>query len=94
MTNRSFVARAVTEHLPELVRQFANLGFGTEGGTPRPKRLPFSQEAGTLDALRVASDHTSIPVSQLLGLCLATATRTTPDPTKGRYGRKPKAISD
>jgi hypothetical protein len=90
VTNRSFVAGAVTEYLPGLVQQLADLGFGTEGGPPRPIRLPFSREAGTLDALRAASDQTSIPASQLLGLCLAAAART-PEPKKGRRGRKKAA---
>lgn len=89
-TNRSFVAGAVTEHLPGLVRQLADLGFGTGGGPPRPIRLPFSREAGTLDALRAASDQTGVAASQLLGLCLAIAAHT-PEPKKGRRGRKPKS---
>lgn len=88
-TNRSFVAGAVTDHLPGLVRQLADLGFGTGGGPPRPIRLPFSREAGTLDALRAASDQTGVAASQLLGLCLAIAARPS-EPTKGRRGRKPK----
>jgi hypothetical protein len=89
-TNRSFVAGAVTDHLPGLVRQLADLGFGTGGGPPRPIRLPFSREVGTLDALRAASDQTGVAASQLLGLCLAIAARP-PEPKKGRRGRKPKS---
>lgn len=90
VTNRSFVAGAVTEYLPGLVRQLAALGFGTEGGPPRSIRLPFSREAGTLDALRTASDRTGVPASQLLGLCLSAAARTS-EPKKGRRGRKKAA---
>lgn len=89
-TNRSFVAGAVTEHLPALVRQLTELGFGAGDDSPRPVRLPFSREAGTLDALRVASDQTSVPASQLLALCLASATHP-PEPRKGRRGRKANA---
>jgi hypothetical protein len=92
-TNRSFVAVAVAEYLPGLVRQLADLGFGAGGGPPRPIRLPFSREAGTLDALRTASDQTGVAASQLLGLCLAIAARP-PEPTKGRRGRKPRAANE
>ena len=90
VTTRSFAAGAVTKYLPGLVQQLAELGFGAGGGPPRPIRLPFSRKAGTLDALRAASDRTGVPASQLLGLCLAAAART-PEPKKGRRSKKPRA---
>lgn len=92
-TNRSFVAGAVAGCLPGLVRQLADLGFGVAGGPPGPVRLPFSRGAGTLDALRVASDQTGVPASQLLALCLSASARA-PAQKQGRRGRKTKSPSE
>ncbi|MDY3555978.1 hypothetical protein R5W24_005125 [Gemmata sp. JC717] len=89
-TNRSFVAGAVTGELPGLVSHLTALGFGAAAGPVRQVRLPLSRQAGTLDALRAASDRTGVPASQLLALCLAAAARP-PASKKGRRGRTPRA---
>lgn len=86
LTNRAFVAEAVAAHVPVLVSELTRLGFGRSGGPTRPARLPFSPEAGTLDALRRASEEVGVPASHLLLLCLTAASAAQPL-EKGRRGR-------
>src|SRR5262245_13048494 len=77
-TNAAFVAGAVADHLPRLIEGLQALGYGKLLGKRRPARLPFSTEAGTLQALRDASDQVHVPAIQLLLLCLAAATAEEP----------------
>jgi hypothetical protein len=56
-TNAALVAGAVADHLPRLVEGLQALVYGKLEGKRRPARLPFSTEAGTLQALREASDQ-------------------------------------
>jgi hypothetical protein len=90
LTNAAFVAGAIAGHLPRLVESLQALGYGKLIGTRRPARLPFSNAAGTLQALRDASDQVQVPAIQLLLLCLAAATAEQPAKPKRRRGR-PKA---
>jgi len=91
-TNQQFIAAAVTARLPVLVTRLQELGFG-QADQARPVRLPFSTEAGTLAALRAASNTVGVPASQLLALCLLTtaADKEQPAPAKRRRGRPRKA---
>ncbi|MFO0848316.1 MAG: hypothetical protein U0871_07140 [Gemmataceae bacterium] len=90
LTNRAFVAEAVAAHVGTLVSELTKLGFGRVGGPTRPARLPFSPEAGTLDALRRASGEVGVPASHLLLLCLAAASVPDPPPTKTPGERRPR----
>jgi hypothetical protein len=87
-TNAAFVAGAVADHLARLVEGLETLGYGRLRGKRRPARLPFSEEAGTLQALREASDKVQVPAIQLLLLCLAAATNDQPAKPKRRGRRK------
>jgi hypothetical protein len=69
------------------------LGYGKLLGKRRPARLPFSTEAGTLQALREASDQVQVPAIQLLLLCLAAATFDQPAKPKRRQRLSREAAS-
>ena len=70
-TNEDFARTAIDLHLPNLVSELQKLGFGTPRKDVGAVRLPFSEKARTLDALRSASNNVMIPVAQLLEICLA-----------------------
>jgi hypothetical protein len=89
-TNAAFVTGAVADHLPGLVEGLQALGYGKLEGKRRPARLPFSEEAGTVRALRAASDQVQVPAVQLLLLCLAAATSDQPEKPKRQRGRRKK----
>lgn len=72
-TNEEFVRTSIDQHLPNLVNGLQKLGFGTPRKDMGAVRLPFSDTAKTLDALRRASNDVMIPVAQLLEICLAAA---------------------
>ncbi len=74
MTNEELVAEAVAEELPGIVTGLQNLGFGIHRGKSSNTRLPFSDSAKTLDALRRASQQLRIPAIRLLETCLVMAT--------------------
>ena len=76
-TNAAFIADAVDGQLPKVVNALQSLGFAADKGPRRPARLPFSSAAGTLKALRIASQNSGIPVVQLLNACLHAATQGT-----------------
>ncbi|WP_339912312.1 hypothetical protein [Symmachiella dynata] len=90
-TNEEFVASAVDDHLSTLCDNLKQLGFGSHRGKMATARLPFSDKAKTLDKLRRASNQVSIPVVQLLNICLATATAT-PKKRGKRRGRPKKTV--
>ena len=94
LTNLQFVAEAVTKQLPGLLQSLRALGFGGIGGKRRPARLPFSNEAGTWQRLRDASEEIQVPAVQLLLLCLAAATADHPARPKRRRGRRKAEPSD
>lgn len=73
-TNLEFVADAIKTHLPKIIAGLNALGLGSQKGSKRPVRLPFSTQTGTLKALRVASHDTGISAIQLLAMCLVAAT--------------------
>lgn len=89
-TNETFIAAAVTAHLQRLIDALLALGFGDIQGKRHPVRLPFSDSAGTLDALREASDNLQVPAVQLLLLCLAAAASGPRSQCKSRSSRKTK----
>jgi hypothetical protein len=89
LTNAAFMAGAVTDHLARPVESLQALGFARLQGKRRPARLPFSIEAGTLQALREASNHlVQVPATTLLLLCLAAAITDQPAKPKRRGRRK------
>lgn len=68
-TNEVFVADAVKRNLPTIVATLGSLGFcGAESA--QPTRLPFSESAGTLKDLRIASDTLGIAATKLLAACV------------------------
>lgn len=73
-TNEDVVRTSIDRHLPNLVNSLQKLGFGTPRKDVGAVRLPFSDKAKTLDALRHASNDVKIPVAQLLEICLAAET--------------------
>lgn len=83
-TNEQFVAAAVEQHLPRIIDSLRKLGFGSSEGKLVPVRLPFSDESGTLPALKDASEIIGIPTVQLLSLCLSAASSESIGPVKRR----------
>lgn len=85
-TNEQFVAAAVEQHLPRITDALRKLGFGGVEGKTVSVRLPFSDESGTLPALKDASENVGIPTVQLLSLCLsASSSDKAARPTKRRH---------
>ena len=73
-TSLLFLSGAVSRHLGKVVEHLASIGLVAGKGTKQPARLPFSTRAGTLDALKAASESTGLTLAQLLALCLHAAT--------------------
>jgi len=89
-TNEEFVASAVDEHLSSLVDGLRQLGFGSHRGKTATARLPFSDKAKTLDKLRRASNQVSIPIVQLLNICLIAATAAPKPKERSKRRGRPK----
>lgn len=83
-TNEQFVAAAVEQHLPRITDALRKIGFASVEGKTVPVRLPFSDESGTLPALKDASEIVGIPTVQLLSLCLLAASSEANSSTKPR----------
>uniref|UniRef100_UPI0030EF0D84 hypothetical protein n=1 Tax=Symmachiella dynata TaxID=2527995 RepID=UPI0030EF0D84 len=90
ITNEQLVASAVDEHLPSLLDNLRQLGFGSHRGKMATARFPFSDKAKTLDKLRRASNEVSLPSVQLLNICLALATATPKPKERGKRRGRPK----
>ena len=74
VTNEEFVRESVEQHLPKLVSNLQEIGFGSARRNVGAIRLPFSDQAKTLDSLRRASNDIKIPTVLLLEICLQSAT--------------------
>ncbi|MFM7520393.1 MAG: hypothetical protein ACKO9B_07985, partial [Planctomycetota bacterium] len=55
--------------------QLREIGITAGKGTKQAVRLPFSPQAGTLATLKTASRETGLSATQLLAICLVTATK-------------------
>lgn len=92
-TNAQVVGESVSGQLPQIVEALKALGLDRLTGRRQPVRLPFSSEAGTLEALKDASDSLSIPAVQLLCLCLLRSVELPRKPKAKRGGRHRKQPS-
>jgi hypothetical protein len=73
--NIRFLSDAVTRHLSATLSQLREIGITAGKGTKQAVRLPFSPQAGTLATLRTASRETGLSATQLLAICLVSATK-------------------
>jgi hypothetical protein len=92
-TNAQVVGEAVSGQLPKVVEALKAVGLDRLTGKRQPVRLPFSAEAGTLEALKQASDSLGIPAIQLLCLCLLRSVEQPRKPKTKRGGRRRKQAS-
>ncbi len=70
-TTRDWLRDALSDHLPQLVKECLALGLRPADGKTRPARLPLRQEL--LSALAEAAIATTLPRQQLLLLVMARA---------------------
>jgi hypothetical protein len=88
-TSLDFIAGAVSKHLPAVLERLQAIGVGAAKGSRQAARLPFSDRAGTLGALKSASRDTGLSGTQLLALCLTAASEGTGSVAKKPPAKKP-----
>ncbi|MFM8290595.1 MAG: hypothetical protein ACKOC4_02705 [Planctomycetia bacterium] len=83
-SNLRFLGDAVTRHLSATLSQLREIGITAGKGTKQAVRLPFSPQAGTLATLKTASRETGLSATQLLAICLVSATKGAAAPKHSR----------
>lgn len=92
-TTLDFIAGAVSKHLPAVLDRLQAMGIRLAKGPRQAARLPFSDRAGTLGALKSASRDTGLSGTRLLVLCLAAASSGNRVVAKKRSQKKSTAVA-